>query len=51
MRETASSPRGECGRCKENEKTIDEQNNEIAFFKKKNKELTNQVRIIRLLNS
>ncbi|PAV59873.1 hypothetical protein WR25_19789 isoform B [Diploscapter pachys] len=43
MREAASSPRGECGRCKENEKTIDEQNNEIAFFKKKNKELTNQV--------
>lgn len=43
MRELASSPRGECPKCKENEKTIEEQQNEIVFYKKKNKDLTNQV--------
>lgn len=43
MRQLAASPIGECLKCRENEKTIEEQQNEIVFYKKKNKDLTNQV--------
>ncbi|VDM57132.1 unnamed protein product [Angiostrongylus costaricensis] len=32
-----------CTRCVENQRVIDEQQNEIVFYKKKNKDLTNQV--------
>ncbi|CAI4226234.1 unnamed protein product [Auanema sp. JU1783] len=33
----------ECKKCKENDKFVEEQQNEIIFYKKKNKDLTNQV--------
>ncbi|KJH48392.1 hypothetical protein DICVIV_05507 [Dictyocaulus viviparus] len=38
------SPREtECAKCVENQKLIDEQQNEVIFYKKKNKDLTNQI--------
>lgn len=50
MRENgATTPHGECTKCKENEKFADEQQNEIVFYKKKNKDLTNQVRVTNIL--
>ncbi|CAJ0583971.1 unnamed protein product, partial [Mesorhabditis spiculigera] len=42
-REASSTPKAECGRCKENEKYVEEQQEEINFYKKKNKDLTEQV--------
>uniref|UniRef100_A0A1I7X4K0 RING-type E3 ubiquitin transferase n=1 Tax=Heterorhabditis bacteriophora TaxID=37862 RepID=A0A1I7X4K0_HETBA len=43
LRELVNSPRGECSKCKENEALLNEQQNEIMFYKKKNKDLTNQM--------
>ncbi|KAH7702201.1 hypothetical protein AAVH_30653, partial [Aphelenchoides avenae] len=37
------SPNGTCKQCQEREDSIESQKQEIAFYKKKNKELTNQV--------
>ncbi|CAJ0959181.1 unnamed protein product, partial [Mesorhabditis belari] len=42
-REATSTPKPECSRCKENEKCVEEQQEEICFYKKKNKDLTEQV--------
>ncbi|PIO74666.1 hypothetical protein TELCIR_03326, partial [Teladorsagia circumcincta] len=43
QRELASSQSATCARCMENQKVIEEQQNEIVFYKKKNKDLTNQL--------
>ncbi|KAK6025300.1 hypothetical protein OSTOST_08809, partial [Ostertagia ostertagi] len=43
QRELGSSQSATCARCLENQKVIDEQQNEIVFYKKKNKDLTNQI--------
>ncbi|EPB75110.1 hypothetical protein ANCCEY_05779 [Ancylostoma ceylanicum] len=43
LRETAPALAAECAKCAENQKVIDEQQNEVVFYKKKNKDLTNQI--------
>ncbi|KIH63205.1 hypothetical protein ANCDUO_06498 [Ancylostoma duodenale] len=43
LRENAPPLAAECAKCAENQKVIDEQQNEVVFYKKKNKDLTNQI--------
>jgi hypothetical protein len=40
---SSASPAAECSECKQKEEQIESSKQEIAFYKKKNKELTNQV--------
>ncbi|VDO62466.1 unnamed protein product [Heligmosomoides polygyrus] len=44
-REQVASQPPKCGKCAELQKAMDEQQNEVIFYKKKNKDLTNQVRL------
>ncbi|KAJ1363699.1 hypothetical protein KIN20_023614 [Parelaphostrongylus tenuis] len=43
VREQTPSESAICTRCVENKRVLDEQHNEIVFYKKKNKDLTNQI--------
>ncbi|KAE9413877.1 hypothetical protein Angca_007643, partial [Angiostrongylus cantonensis] len=43
VREKTPQQNTMCTRCVENQRVIDEQQNEIVFYKKKNKDLTNQI--------
>lgn len=42
-REQVASQPPKCGKCAELQKAMDEQQNEVIFYKKKNKDLTNQI--------
>lgn len=43
VKEPSSSPAVECDECKQKDEQLESSKQEIAFYKKKNKELTNQV--------